>query len=264
MMKLVSFESQESTEADDQDATEPRLLMWHVPRTVMPASLEASTRIIEQFLREPFDLDGEAANDMLRKKRKRPVRRRRSPSIDDDGLPRQPRPRKQAEVQQYKSAAFIDDSDDDEEQDLLFFAKEAERREKNRAAVGGASMMPHGKKKGKKTRKDTDAAAVESLNDSDDGGGLNDTSDDPSSVASPSRGRSPILPPSPSISGSADEEIVEPRARPAARKRRRRADPDAAEGSDDAVDPAISSSPSVPRPSARKRVVLGSDDEDSS
>jgi hypothetical protein len=88
-------------------------------------------------LKEPMNLDGDQAADLLRRQRKRPVRRRKRLSVEDDGAERLPtRRRKQAEeVQQYKSAQFIEDSDEDPEADAAFFAREAAARETYRKRI---------------------------------------------------------------------------------------------------------------------------------
>ena len=85
-------------------------------------------------MREPMDLNGiTPAESLRRKRRKRPAKRRRRDSVD---VERAPRRRKQAdEVQQKKSAQFIDDSEDDPEADAAFFAREAANREANRTNI---------------------------------------------------------------------------------------------------------------------------------
>lgn len=101
-----------------------------MPKALLPEDLESSIRIIETFMREPMSLDGVTPAELLRRKRKRPAKKRRRPSAD---VERAPRRRKQAEeVQQYKSAQFIDDSDGDSEADAAFFAREAANREAHR------------------------------------------------------------------------------------------------------------------------------------
>jgi replication fork protection complex subunit Tof1/Swi1 len=241
MLKLVSFDSKDSEAVDVPEDVNALLLAWHVPRGVLPDSLEASTRVIEQFLRDPFDLDGENAQDMLRKKRKQASRRRRSPDLDEDGaiVRRQP---KQTEVQHFKSAAFIEDSDDDEEADRIFFAREAQKREANRYAIGMASMNPHGKKTSKKGQEPafTQELALSMQND---------TPDD--SDGEITMGRTP----SPSQPNSTTEGTPAPSRKP--RKRQRRADPDSdAESSDAEVIQADAVDHSTAR--TRKRRVYGS------
>ncbi len=248
MLKLVNFASNDSEAPDvSEGGADASLLAWHVPRGILPENLEASARIIEQFLREPFDLDGENAQDMLRKKRKKPVRRRRSPSLDGDGETVR-RPQKQTEVQHFKSAAFIDDSDDDEEADREFFAREAQRREANRAAIGKASMLPHGKKK---SAKGNALIFTQELASS-----MNDDSGNEDIGESTSGRRTP---PS-SRPGSSDEGTPLQR-RP--KKRQRRADPDAddEQESDGAI---VSHDESVAARSHKRRVLGSQSDEDGS
>ncbi|KAL7415832.1 timeless protein-domain-containing protein [Mrakia frigida] len=63
-------------------------LQWTIPAFFAPSELEANARIIEGFIREPLDLDGERASDKLKKKlapRKRRVLSRPQVSDDDVG-----------------------------------------------------------------------------------------------------------------------------------------------------------------------------------
>jgi replication fork protection complex subunit Tof1/Swi1 len=67
--------------------------------------------------------------------------------------PKKIRKKKAAEMQSFKSAAFIIDSDDDEEADLAFFAREKElRREMMELGDKHGGMMKSGKGKGKRKR----------------------------------------------------------------------------------------------------------------
>ena len=91
-------------------------------------------------MREPMSLDGVTPAELLRRKRKKPVKKRRRKSLDEE---RAPRRRKQAEeVQQYKSAQFIDDSDGDVEADAAFFAREAANREAHRKNISLGAGEP--------------------------------------------------------------------------------------------------------------------------
>ncbi len=127
-----------------------------MPKAILPGDIDSSISIIEQYLREPYDIDGESAKAMLKKKRKKPIRRPRSDSdTERRRANRGTRIKKQAEVQAFKSAAFIVDSDDDPEADEVFFAKEAERRAAYKAQGSGdaggdgAKMMTKRQKKKK-------------------------------------------------------------------------------------------------------------------
>lgn len=103
----------------------------------MPSTLDGDHKIIADFLLDPVDPNGKTAADLLRKKRKAPVRKRkeRAPRLNSDGeeiegemdAPAKKRQRKRKEeAEAYKSAQFIEDSDDDEAADAAFFAREAE------------------------------------------------------------------------------------------------------------------------------------------
>ena len=54
-------------------------LEWYVPAAVLPSDLQRSLNVINQFLENPLDLNGESASRMLVKKSRR--RRRRYKSI---------------------------------------------------------------------------------------------------------------------------------------------------------------------------------------
>lgn len=109
---------------------------WTMPRTVLPADIDSTVRIMREFLRNPIDLDGQTAKDLLRKKRKKAIRRAKRPapgnnSEDDEiGVERPTKRRKatkrSAELQQFKSAAYIEDSDDAAEADEGFYERELE------------------------------------------------------------------------------------------------------------------------------------------
>lgn len=108
-------------------------LVWSIPSTILPSTLDGDIKIIDDFLLDPVDPQGKTAADLLRKKRKAPVRRKRrelSPEMDDEGnviVPEKKKRQKkrEEEIIAYKSAQFIEDSDDDAEADALFFAAEA-------------------------------------------------------------------------------------------------------------------------------------------
>ncbi|KDQ56583.1 hypothetical protein JAAARDRAFT_79123 [Jaapia argillacea MUCL 33604] len=135
-------------------------LQWFVPSTLLPSDLQSSLNVIDQFLKNPMDLGGKKASDMLSKKARRRRRRRSpSPNSDDesdilDDKPKKKREKKKKEEKQYKSAQFIEDSDVDDETLHAFFEKEQQLREKTAlAAVDGklATMRATGTKKRRKT-----------------------------------------------------------------------------------------------------------------
>lgn len=132
-----------------------------MPKTELPDSMDATIRILEGYLRNPLTLDGEQAKDLLRKKRKKAVRRASIAADEDEDAARpRKRRRKQAEIQQFKSAQFIEDSDDDPVLDAEFYAREAARRDAHRAKMQlGQIMQQMGKSKGKRGR-DKSATAI--------------------------------------------------------------------------------------------------------
>ncbi|TFY59930.1 hypothetical protein EVG20_g7607, partial [Dentipellis fragilis] len=155
MFRLVRFFVQ------DDDAEE---LEWYVPAGILVSDLQRSLHVIEQFEREPLDLGGKRAAQLLSKKAKRRRRRRRADSgseaegAESDEEPRKKRERKKKEKEVYKSAQFIEDSDEEFGEDLdAFFAREKALREKMAiaavdSALGIGTMRTTGTKK--RRRKD--------------------------------------------------------------------------------------------------------------
>ncbi|KAG8990291.1 Topoisomerase 1-associated factor 1 [Tulasnella sp. JGI-2019a] len=157
----------------DEDAEE---LEWYVPAAILPDELQTSLDVIEQFLKNPLDLNGKKAADMLSKKRK-PGRTRRSKrkANDDSGLSdgggggdgddddlsegerrhkKIKRAKKKAEEKQFLSAEFIEDSDADLGNDEEFYAKEQELRDRaKKAAETGDATLSNMAKTGTKKRK---------------------------------------------------------------------------------------------------------------
>ena len=89
--------------------------------------------MIENFLLDPVDPNGKTAADLLRKKRKAPVRKRKDKDLVDglsgseDEAPKKARQKnRKEELEAYKSAQFIESSDDEdnEDRDAKFFAAE--------------------------------------------------------------------------------------------------------------------------------------------
>ncbi|EJD01845.1 timeless-domain-containing protein [Fomitiporia mediterranea MF3/22] len=136
-------------------------LEWFVPAAILPADLESSLKVINQFIDTPLDLGGKKATQMLTKKSRR-RRRRRAPSssgsengISSDDESHKKRAKKKKEKEKYKSAQFIEDSDVEYGDDEAFWARERAQREKTeRLAAEGkmASLRATGTKKRKKPR----------------------------------------------------------------------------------------------------------------
>lgn len=76
-----------ATEADIEAAAraEKNKTVWLIPITQYPAQLDADVQMINDFLADPIDpSNGKTAADLLRKKRKAPVRRKRRRLATDD------------------------------------------------------------------------------------------------------------------------------------------------------------------------------------
>ncbi|KAM0754978.1 timeless-domain-containing protein [Meredithblackwellia eburnea MCA 4105] len=126
LLRLLKWESTEVPDSLD--------ITWAIPTTIMPSTLDSDIKMIENFILDPVDPNGKTAADLLRKKRKVPVRRRRArseseeglPSDGEDAAPKKRQKKRKEEQAAYKSAQFIDDSDDesDAERDAAFFAAE--------------------------------------------------------------------------------------------------------------------------------------------
>ncbi|KAI0772965.1 timeless-domain-containing protein [Trametes elegans] len=146
----------------DEDAEE---VEWYIPSAIYPAEMQQTLSVINQFLEKPLDLEGKSASDLLQKKRRRRTRRRREPTPDSDAedsdAPRRKKKkeRKKKEVQQYKSAQFIEDSDAEYGDMDAFLEREKALREKTArlAAETGqaATMRMHGTKKRRRKGKDS-------------------------------------------------------------------------------------------------------------
>ncbi|KAG8903574.1 Topoisomerase 1-associated factor 1 [Tulasnella sp. 403] len=159
LFRLLKF----STRDDEADELE-----WYIPATTMPDELQRSLVVIDQFIKEPLDLKGKKAADLLSKRRARRTTRRRRRRHASDGSSdevdlsdmenpsrKAKRTRKAKEQETYKSAQFIEDSDAALTDDDKFFAREQEIRDKAQAAadagiVAPTNMAPTGTKKRKK------------------------------------------------------------------------------------------------------------------
>ncbi|KAG9310160.1 timeless protein-domain-containing protein [Chiua virens] len=151
----------------EQEAEE---LQWVVPASIVPAVLQERLNVVDQFLKNPIDLEGKKASELLSKKtRRRRVRRSLSLGSDAELLDDEPRPRrrekKKNEEKQYKSAQFIEDSDEEVGDMEAFLEREKVLREKTAraAAESGkiATMRPTGTKKRRKKVKDAVISSAE-------------------------------------------------------------------------------------------------------
>ncbi|XP_006455122.1 hypothetical protein AGABI2DRAFT_75426 [Agaricus bisporus var. bisporus H97] len=140
-------------------------LQWYVPAAVLPADLEATLNVINQFMEKPIDLEGKKASSLLNKKRRRRRRQRNESGEEEEEVQSKRKEKKKKEKEQYKSAQFIQDSDEEYGDMDTFLEKEKMVREKaelaGAAAVSGQSVRPigmraHGRKQKKKKEKADD------------------------------------------------------------------------------------------------------------
>ncbi|KAH0831354.1 timeless protein-domain-containing protein [Lanmaoa asiatica] len=150
-----------------EDAEE---LQWVVPASILPSALRERLNVVDQFLKNPIDLEGKKASGMLSKKTRR-RRRPRSPSLGsdvelpDDEPRRHKKEKKKKEEKKYKSAQFIEDSDEEYGDMEAFLEREKALREKTAraAAESGkiATMRATGTKKRRKKGKDAVLSSAE-------------------------------------------------------------------------------------------------------
>ncbi|KIJ64730.1 hypothetical protein HYDPIDRAFT_181592 [Hydnomerulius pinastri MD-312] len=157
VFRLLDFRLQE------EDTEE---LQWVVPAAIIPSVLQNRLNVVDQFLKNPIDLDGKRPGQLLGKKMRR-RRRRRSPSLGSDNElpddePRRKKERKKKEEKQYKSAQFIEDSDEEYGDMDAFLEREKALREKTALAAAESgkvsTMRATGTKKRRKRGKDSATA----------------------------------------------------------------------------------------------------------
>ncbi|KAI6124102.1 timeless protein-domain-containing protein [Pisolithus croceorrhizus] len=154
MLRLLGF----TIEAEDAEE-----LQWVVPAKIVPSMLQNGHDVVDQFLRNPIDLEGRKASELITKKTRR-RRRRRSPTPNTDvELPDDEPKRRQAknkrEEKTYKSAQFIEDSDEECGDMEAFLEREKTLRERTAKAAEEsgriATMRATGTKKRRKKAKDS-------------------------------------------------------------------------------------------------------------
>ncbi|OCF42971.1 topoisomerase 1-associated factor 1 [Kwoniella heveanensis CBS 569] len=176
ILKLLSFDMvRPSDEALAAEPIGPLYSEWYLPSTVLPSNISTSLGAVKQYLENPPHLT-EDPKDLLRRARppaRKKQHRESSPSLSDMELDSdtgelvrrvkkaRKRKTKAAEMQTFKSAAFIEDSDDEDESvSARFFEKEQQLREEMRrlAEEQGNVMRRHGtrqkRKRGKKGEDD--------------------------------------------------------------------------------------------------------------
>jgi replication fork protection complex subunit Tof1/Swi1 len=225
-------------------------ITWTVPKKLLPEEIESSIRIIEAFMREPMDLDGATPAELLRRKRrKRPAKGRRRESFD---VERAPRRRKQAdEVQQHKSAQFIDDSDEDAEADAAFFAREAANREAYRKNISLGLTESSKRQPGSEQRLISSTEQDDSVPDDID------ASQDNALGSTPARQAPDVQRPRPRVGNRQKRKRAAESQSPAGRNRPDRFDSDRSEEDSEDADTMHRA-----RASIRKRVVTASSEED--
>ncbi|GAA5909890.1 hypothetical protein JCM6882_002043 [Rhodosporidiobolus microsporus] len=79
LMRLIGWESTETPKSGD--------LVWSIPTTLVPSQLDSTLKVINDFLLDPVDpQNGKTASELLRKKRKKPVRRKRAAIASGDEM----------------------------------------------------------------------------------------------------------------------------------------------------------------------------------
>ena len=179
-------------------------LQWVVPAAIVPSVLRQRMTVVDQFLKNPIDLDGKKAGEILTKKTRR-RRRRRSPSrgsdveLPDDEPRRQKKEKKKKEEKKYKSAQFIEDSDEEYGDMEAFLEREKLLREKTaRAAAESGRIAPMRATGTKKRRKKGKDAAISSAEDDPAPGApvsLDDSDSDDEIFKALRSSRSPSPPP---------------------------------------------------------------------
>ena len=146
-------------------------LQWVVPSLIVPSVLRERLNVVDQFLKNPIDLEGKKVSEMLSKKTRR-RRRRRSPSLGsdvelpDDEPRRHKMEKKKKEEKKYKSAQFIEDSDEEYGDMEAFLEREKLVREKTaRAAAESGKIATMRATGAKKRRKKGKNAALSSAED---------------------------------------------------------------------------------------------------
>ncbi|KAJ9122390.1 hypothetical protein QFC22_001812 [Naganishia vaughanmartiniae] len=139
-LKLLMTLAKLNAKQIDVEGDEPRV-HWTMHKEVMPEDIDATIRVMRDFLTNPIDLEGKTAAELLRNKRKKAINRKKRSAkaivdSDNDGLmierPAKRIKKRAAELQQFKSAAYIEDSDDAAEADEGFYRRELELREISR------------------------------------------------------------------------------------------------------------------------------------
>ncbi|KAJ9100538.1 hypothetical protein QFC21_003581 [Naganishia friedmannii] len=138
-LKLLMTLAKLGAKQIDVEGDEPRI-HWTMPKTVNPEDINATIRVMRDFLTNPIDLEGKTAAELLRKKRRKAInRKKRSTAVVDSEFdevmverPTKRVKKRAAELQQFKSAAYIEDSDDAAEADEGFYERELELREISR------------------------------------------------------------------------------------------------------------------------------------
>lgn len=256
-----------------------------MPQSVLPDDIDSTIRIMRNFITNPIDLEGKSIAELLRRKRRKAITRKKRSSAgvadggDDDAVA-QGRPAKRrktkraAELQQFKSAAYIEDSDDAAEADEGYYARELELQQASRAkmmALGHSAFGDAGIEAGKRKKLSTQAfpdtaqwtSDDEKTSDNDPTTARRESMDSDAEI--PLSARPPRRPP---VGG-----------RPAPRRKVRNSSPSApraasrsgvlseAEGVSSAASAPDDSDPEgpstiIPRPSAKRRIFAESDDDE--
>ena len=227
-------------------------LQWVVPASIALSVLVDRLNTVDQFLKNPIDLEGKKASEMLSKKTRR-RRKRRSPSLGSDvelpdDEPRRRKEKKKKEEKKYKSAQFIEDSDEEYGDMEAFLEREKVLREKTARAAAECGKIATMRATGTKKRRKKGQDAVLS-------GAENDSSNSDDEIFKSLR-RSRSASPPPKATTRPKPRIVR-KPKPAAETIDISSD---SEQQAQAQEAPSSPTSAVPRPTRKGRVVL-SDDE---
>lgn len=137
---------------------------------------------MRDFITNPIDLKGKSTAELLRRKRRNAITRKKRSSaqvpdsgnddaVAQDRTAKRRKTRRAAELQQFKSAAYIEDSDDAAEADEDFYARELELQKASRAkmmALGHSASGDAGTGAGKRKRASMQAFPDTARRTSDD------------------------------------------------------------------------------------------------
>lgn len=150
MFRLLGF----TIEAEDAEE-----LQWVVPAKIVPSVLQSAHDVVDQYLRNPIDLEGKKARELITKKTRRRRRRRSlTPNTDvelPDDEPKRRKAKMKREEKTYKSAQFIEDSDEECGDMEAFLEREKALRERTAKAAEESGRIATMRAKQAQVREET-------------------------------------------------------------------------------------------------------------